>query len=160
MSFAQQKAAHSPYSNRFSRKPPFSLHSEFVLFLTWILLVVEDKLTVGMFSTLLPWRSTMISLLLGLYASEPIPTPARSCFPSFSKVALVASIALTYLTTSAFAQEGNNSAAECCSKFYPESTCTRYDNCASTNYAYCNSWDATIGMCARINSVKCPGCFK
>ncbi len=40
----------------------------------------------------------MISLLFVLYAAELTPTPNRSYFPSFTKVAFVAGITITYLT--------------------------------------------------------------
>lgn len=41
----------------------------------------------------------MISLLLGIYATELAPAPTRSYFPSFTKVALVVGITLAYMAT-------------------------------------------------------------
>lgn len=95
----------------------------------------------------------MISLLLGLYASEPISTPVRSCFPSFSKVALVAGITLTYLTTSAYAQ---NSPSACClaAGHYCGGDCA----IGEPGYTWCNR--VTDGKCTRYvgQMVKCGIC--
>ncbi len=41
----------------------------------------------------------MISLLFGLYAADFVPSPTKSYFTNFTKMALVAGLTITYLVT-------------------------------------------------------------